>query len=167
MDVRRRAVDFFTGVKPAWTRPEPPKRLILLSPGSLKVAISMGVLNFRIFSSLRMRADLNNFWWIWEPTRRTFKTKKMVCVCVFFWQKKKSEFTTEISFCEFGFFSAKKNAPIFFESSPCWLPGPPKIIQTGPHLSEEKNRFLALVLLVLERNETFVLCQTFVGHNGM
>ena len=44
----------------------------------------MGVPNFRIFSPLRMRADLNNFWWTWEPTRRTFGKFR----AFFFWQKK-------------------------------------------------------------------------------
>ena len=68
----------------------------------LQVVISMGAPNFRFFSSFGMRVDFNNFWWTWEPTRRTFK-KKLVS---FFWQKKNSEVTTEISFCEFGFFSA-------------------------------------------------------------
>ena len=56
----------------------------------------------------------------------------------FFWQKKKSKFTTEISFCEFGQKSQKKGTK-FIESSPCWLPGPPKIIQIGPHLEQERS----------------------------
>ena len=56
------------------------------------------------FSPLRMRADLDNFWWTWEPTRRTFKKKSW---CFFFWQKKMPEFTTEIYFREFGFLPKK------------------------------------------------------------
>ena len=38
-----------------------------------------------IFSPLRIRADLNSFWWTREPTWRTFGNFG-VCVC--FWQKK-------------------------------------------------------------------------------
>ena len=108
----------------------------------------MGVLNFRIFSSLRMRADLNNFWWIWEPTRRTFKTKKLVCVCVFFWQKKKSEFTTEISFCEFGFFSAKKTHQFFSKVRHVGSRVHQKLSKSARVLSEEKYSVSCLVLLV-------------------
>ena len=44
----------------------------LLDLAVSKWRFQWGVPNFRIFSSLRMRADLNNFWWTWEPTRRTF-----------------------------------------------------------------------------------------------
>ena len=40
--------------------------------------------------------------------------------------------TPEIPGCEFGTFYQKKRHQ-FFESSPYWLPGPPKIIQIDPH----------------------------------
>ena len=102
----------------AWTRPEPPKRLILLSPsGDFN-----GSAQLQIFSPLRMRADLNNFWWTWEQTWRTFGNLEFSP----FWQKK-SEFTTEIS--------------------PCWLPGwsqvNKKLFKSARILSGEKIcRFL-------------------------
>ena len=100
----------------------------------------MGVPNFRFFSPLRMRADLNNFWWTWEPRRRTFKKMETF----FFWQKKIPNSQPKFSVCEFGIFFCKKKRSQFFESSPCWLPGPPKIIQIGPHPEWRKNiRFLA------------------------
>ena len=76
-----------------------------------------------------MRADLNNFWWTWEPTRRTFE--KFV---PFFWAEKNPNSQPKFLFVNLEFFFCqKKKGRFFFESTPCWLPGPPKIIQIGPH----------------------------------
>ena len=64
-----------------------------------------------IFSSLRIRADLNDFWWTREPTWRTFGKLR----AFFFWQKKISEFTKRNFGCEFGIFflPKKKRHKIF------------------------------------------------------
>ena len=85
--------------------------------------------NFRIFSSLRMRADLNNFWWTWEPTRRTFKKVS----CLFFLQNFFPNSQPKFLFVNSEIFSVKKKARcLFFESPPCWLPGPPKKYSNRP-----------------------------------
>ena len=52
--------------------------------------------------------------------------------CFFFGEKFPNS-QKEISVVNSEIFSAKKKSTNFFESSPCWLPGPPKIIQIGPH----------------------------------
>ena len=96
-------------------------RLILLSlSGDFN-----GSAQLQNFSQLRMRADLNNFWWTWEPTRRTFK--KMWCL-FFLAEKKFRIHNRNFSVVNSDFFSAKTKDTKNFESSPCWLPGPPKII---------------------------------------
>ena len=73
----------------------------------------MGVPNFRIFSPLRMRADLNNFWWTWEPRRRTFKKKNGDLF--YFWQKNKFRIhNRNFRFANSDFFLQKKKFPFFF-----------------------------------------------------
>ena len=58
----------------------------------------------------------------------------------FFGRKKIPNSQKEISVVNSEFFSAKKKKELeFLESSPCWLPGPPKIIQIGPHPESRKN----------------------------
>ena len=93
----------------AWTRPEPPKRLILLSPsGDFN-----GSAQLQNFFSLGMRVDLNNFWWTWEPTRRTFEKKWRP---FFFGRKKFRIHNPKFSVCEFGiFFLQKKKVSIFLK----------------------------------------------------
>ena len=127
-----RAVEFFTGVKASMGVQHGREDQSPQSAWSccLQVVISMGVPNFRLFSPLRMRAALDNFWWTWVPTWRTCYQKKS---SLFGSGKTKSEFPTGISFCEYGSVCPPPKGRFFFESSPCWLPGPPKIIQIGPH----------------------------------
>ena len=86
----------------------------------------MGVHNFRLFLSLRMWVDLNLFlvglFYTSELTWKTFKTVG----CLFFWQGFPNSQQKFLFVNSDLFFCQKKKTPSFFESSPCWLPGPPK-----------------------------------------
>ena len=80
-------------------------------------------------------SDLDNFWWTWEPTWRTFEN-----TVYFFWQKL-SEFTKRnLSLnSEMHVFCQKKTHQFFFlESSPCWLPGPPELSKSTRIPSDKK-----------------------------
>ena len=89
-----------------------------------------------IFSPLRMRADLNNFWWTWEPTRRTFKKMETF----FFCRKKFRIHKPKFRVVNSEFFSAKKKrSPIFSKVRRVGSQVHQKLFKSARILSGEKN----------------------------
>ena len=113
----------------------------------------MGVPNFRIFSSLRMRADLNNFWWTWEPTRRTFGK-----FGVFFWQKIPNS-QPKFLFVNSDFFSAKKKrSPFFLKVRHVGSHVHQKLFKSARILSEEKIFGFLLGFACITGDATSAFC---------
>ena len=94
-----------------------------------------------------MRADLNNFWWTWEPTWRTFKKE---IGCLFFLADFFSEFTTEISFCEFGFFFCQKKLHHNFRKFAMLAPRSTKNYSNRPVSRVTKNYSVSCLVLLVE-----------------